>query len=116
MSTTAGLATDLGAALLEFALRTAEPLQAAAASPQAALALIELSGWDLGVVAGLGPGELAGACQAAADAVNGVRQLVDAAAAGFEVTDLIEAGATRVGASAGVQILREGASAAGNGY
>src|SRR5450432_860858 len=68
---------DLGLALLGFALRALEPLELAGSDPQAALALIELTGWDLGAGTGLGPGEFSTTVTAIADAVEGIRQTIE---------------------------------------
>ena len=68
---------DLGRALLDLALGIVEPLEIAGSDPQAALALIELTGWDLGAVAGLDPGEFSTTVTAIAGAVAGVRQTIE---------------------------------------
>src|SRR4051794_27600867 len=92
---------DLGRAALEFVLRAAEPLQAAATSPESALALIELTEWDLGVVAGLGPAELTTAADAAASAVTAIRAAITAAEGdGLDLVALAQAMARLGGAIA----------------
>ncbi|MGW3819773.1 DUF6603 domain-containing protein [Streptomyces sp. NPDC005046] len=67
---------DLGSKLLSLMLVTLTPLELAATNPGAAQSLIDLSGWDLGAVAGLGPGELSQAASGVAEAVAAVRDAI----------------------------------------
>ena len=72
-------ATDLGRSILELAVRSLEPLEIAASDPAAASALIELTGWDLSAVLGLGSGELAAAVAGVGGAADAVRDILTSA-------------------------------------
>jgi Family of unknown function (DUF6603) len=69
--------TQLDRYLLDQAARLAQPLQAAGASPDAALRLAAALGWDLGAIAGVPTDQLASAVSAAAAAFSNVEQTVE---------------------------------------
>ena len=71
------MTTQLDRYLLDQAARLVQPLQAAGASPDAALRLAAALGWDLGAIAGLPTDQLASAASAAAAAFSNVEQTVE---------------------------------------
>jgi hypothetical protein len=68
---------DLGRSILDLAVRAFEPLEIAGSDPRAAAALVDLTGWDLSVIAGFGPGELGSAAETVARSVDGIRETIE---------------------------------------
>ena len=69
---------DVGRALIRMGLTLLKPLQQAAEDPAAAAALVQLAGWDLDGVPGIGPDSLTSAARAVSAACQPVRAILDA--------------------------------------